>query len=177
RHHVLCHLDLTFYCFRKRRRGSRNRGSLICSSTLSGDTLQVFLRSQLAVVGSEVDEPELGNLVLDKLETLVVRDNCLNDSLADYGYHKTIKPSGGMMCQGVRKETQTKGIIDDSIHFDSLGDMQEFVKMLVGIVTQKTMKLARILDMLTHIILKSKVRCLNSNRGNRSTPTIQRWLA
>nr|GEZ29201.1 hypothetical protein [Tanacetum cinerariifolium] len=33
---------------------------------------------------------------------------------------KTIKPSGGMMCQGVRKEIQTKGVIGDSIHFDTL---------------------------------------------------------
>nr|GEZ06686.1 reverse transcriptase domain-containing protein [Tanacetum cinerariifolium] len=55
--------------------------------------------------------------------------------------------------------------------------MQEFVKMLVSIVTWKTMKLARILNLLNHVILKSKVRCLNSNRGNWSTPTIQRWLA
>nr|GEU44389.1 hypothetical protein [Tanacetum cinerariifolium] len=53
-----------------------------------------------------------------------------------------IKPSGGMMCQGVRKEIQTKGIIGDPIHFDTLGDMQEFVKMLVSIVTRKSMKLA-----------------------------------
>nr|GEZ00969.1 hypothetical protein [Tanacetum cinerariifolium] len=55
---------------------------------------------------------------------------------------KTIKPSGGMMCQGVRKEIHTKGVIGDPIHFDTLGDMQEFVKMLVSIVTRKTMKLA-----------------------------------
>nr|GFC43551.1 hypothetical protein [Tanacetum cinerariifolium] len=46
-----------------------------------------------------------------------------------------IKPSGGMMCQGLRKEIQTKGVIGDSIHFDAMGDMQEFVKMLVIIVT------------------------------------------
>nr|GEX63803.1 reverse transcriptase [Tanacetum cinerariifolium] len=39
------------------------------------------------------------------------------------------------------------------------------------------MKLARILNLLNHVILKSKVRYLNSNRGNLSTPTIQRWLA
>nr|GEZ10047.1 hypothetical protein [Tanacetum cinerariifolium] len=32
----------------------------------------------------------------------------------------------------MRKEIQTKGVIGDSIHFDALGDMQEFVKMLVG---------------------------------------------
>nr|GEV51622.1 hypothetical protein [Tanacetum cinerariifolium] len=70
-----------------------------------------------------------------------------------------IKPSGGKMCQGVRIEIQTKGIISDSIHFDALGDMQEFVKMLVSIVTWKTMKLARILDLLNHVIHKSKVRC------------------
>nr|GEX41037.1 uncharacterized mitochondrial protein AtMg00810-like [Tanacetum cinerariifolium] len=43
-----------------------------------------------------------------------------------------IKPSGGMMCQGMGKEIQTKGVIGDSIHFDALGDMQEFVKMLIG---------------------------------------------
>nr|GEW26866.1 hypothetical protein [Tanacetum cinerariifolium] len=40
RHHVLCRLGITFYYLRKRRRkGIRNRGSLICSSTSSGDTL------------------------------------------------------------------------------------------------------------------------------------------
>nr|GEW60714.1 hypothetical protein [Tanacetum cinerariifolium] len=32
----------------------------------------------------------------------------------------TIKLNGGMMCQGVRKEIQTKGVIGDSIHFDAL---------------------------------------------------------
>nr|GFB60747.1 hypothetical protein [Tanacetum cinerariifolium] len=84
RHRVLCHLGLTFYYLRKRRRCSRNRESLICSSTLSGDTLQILLRvsmvllgrvlepedeaSQLAVKESGVDEPKLGNLRLDKLE-------------------------------------------------------------------------------------------------------------
>nr|GFB46463.1 reverse transcriptase domain-containing protein [Tanacetum cinerariifolium] len=47
---------------------------------------------------------------------------------------KTIKPSGGMMYQRVRKEIQTKGVIGDPIHFDTLGDMHEFVKMLVSIV-------------------------------------------
>nr|GEV22320.1 reverse transcriptase domain-containing protein [Tanacetum cinerariifolium] len=82
-----------------------------------------------------------------------------------------------MMCQGVRKEIQTNGVIGDPIYFDTLGDMQEFVKMLVSIVTWKTMKLERILDLLNHAILKSKVHCLNSNRGNWSTPAIQRWLA
>nr|GEY62301.1 hypothetical protein [Tanacetum cinerariifolium] len=86
-----------------------------------------------AVEESRVDEPELGNPELDKLET--------------------IKPSDGMMCQGVRKEIQTKGVIDDSIHFDALGDMQEFVEMLISIVTRQTMKLARILDLLNHVIL------------------------
>nr|GEU58038.1 transposase, MuDR, MULE transposase domain protein [Tanacetum cinerariifolium] len=88
-----------------------------------------------------------------------------------------IKPGGGMMCQGVWKEIQTKGVIGNSIHFDALGDMQEYVKMLASIVTQKTMKLERILDLLNHVILQSKFRFLNSNRGNRSTLTIQRWLA
>nr|GFB40178.1 hypothetical protein [Tanacetum cinerariifolium] len=68
----------------------------------------------------------------------------------------TIKPSGGMMCQGMRKEIQTKGVISDSIHFDALGDMQEFIKMLVGIITWQTMKLARILDLLNHVIVESK---------------------
>nr|GFD23231.1 hypothetical protein [Tanacetum cinerariifolium] len=76
----------------------------------------------------------------------------------------TIKPRGGMMCQGVRKEIQMKGVIGDAIYFDALGDMQEFVKMLIGIVTRKTMKLARIMDLLNHVILQSKVRCLNSNQ-------------
>nr|GEV11630.1 retrotransposon protein, putative, unclassified [Tanacetum cinerariifolium] len=33
---------------------------------------------------------------------------------------QTIKPSSGMMRQGVRKEIQTKGVIGDSIHFDTL---------------------------------------------------------
>nr|GEX09850.1 reverse transcriptase domain-containing protein [Tanacetum cinerariifolium] len=51
----------------------------------------------------------------------------------------------------------------------SRGDIQEFVKMLVSIVTRKTMKLARILDLLNRVILKSKVLCLNSNRGNWAT--------
>nr|GEU82569.1 ribonuclease H-like domain-containing protein [Tanacetum cinerariifolium] len=83
--------------------------------------------------------------------------------------HATIKPSGGMTCQGVRKEMQSKGVIGDSIHFDALGDMQEFVKMLVGVFTWQTMKLAGILDLLNHVILQSKVRCLNSNRGNWAT--------
>nr|GEW36192.1 reverse transcriptase domain-containing protein [Tanacetum cinerariifolium] len=44
RHYVLCHLGLAFYYLRRRRRCSRNRGSLICSSTSSGDTLQILLR-------------------------------------------------------------------------------------------------------------------------------------
>nr|GEZ65357.1 hypothetical protein [Tanacetum cinerariifolium] len=35
--------------------------------------------------------------------------------------------------EGVRKEIQMKGVIGDPIHFDALGDMQEFVKMLVSI--------------------------------------------
>nr|GEY45428.1 hypothetical protein [Tanacetum cinerariifolium] len=69
-----------------------------------------------------------------------------------------IKPSGGMMCQGMRKEIQTKGVIGDSIHFNALGGMQEFIEMLVGIITRQTMKLARILDLLNHIILQSKFR-------------------
>nr|GEZ74165.1 hypothetical protein [Tanacetum cinerariifolium] len=85
--------------------------------------------------------------------------------------------SGGMMCQGVRKEIQMKGVIGDPIHFDTLGDMQGFVKMLVSIVTRNSMKSARILNLLKHVILKSKVHCLNSNLGNWSTMTIQRWLA
>nr|GFA33486.1 protein kinase-like domain, phloem protein 2-like protein [Tanacetum cinerariifolium] len=49
---------------------------------------------------------------------------------------QTIKPSGGMMCQGVRKEIQTKDVISDLIHFATLGDMQEFVKMLVRGILQ-----------------------------------------
>nr|GFC56268.1 hypothetical protein [Tanacetum cinerariifolium] len=72
-HRVLCHLGLTFYYFRKRRRCSRNRGSLLCNSTSSSNTLQILLRSQLAVKELGVDESELGNpgldkSVLDKLE-------------------------------------------------------------------------------------------------------------
>nr|GFA24003.1 hypothetical protein [Tanacetum cinerariifolium] len=90
---------------------------------------------------------------------------------------QTIKPSGGMMYQGVRKEIQMKGVIDDPIHFDTLGDMQEFVKMLVSIITQKSMKLERILNLLDRIVFESKIRCLNFNQGNWSTPTIQSWLA
>nr|GEY27270.1 reverse transcriptase domain-containing protein [Tanacetum cinerariifolium] len=90
---------------------------------------------------------------------------------------RTIKPSGGMMCQGGRKEIQTKGVISDPIHFDTLNDMQEFFKMLVSIVTRKSMKLASVLNLLNHVILKSKIRYLNRNRGNWSTPTIQSWLA
>nr|GEZ83390.1 reverse transcriptase domain-containing protein [Tanacetum cinerariifolium] len=44
RHRVLCHLGLTFHYFR-RRRGSRNRGSFVCISTLSSDTLEILLRA------------------------------------------------------------------------------------------------------------------------------------
>nr|GFA26949.1 hypothetical protein [Tanacetum cinerariifolium] len=69
---------------------------------------------------------------------------------------QTIKPNGGMMCQGVREEIETKGVIGDSIHFDALGDMQEFIKMHVGIITRKTMKLARILDLLIMSFLSQK---------------------
>nr|GEW05410.1 reverse transcriptase domain-containing protein [Tanacetum cinerariifolium] len=43
---------------------------------------------------------------------------------------QTIKPSGGMMCQGVRKEIQTKGVIGDSVHFDTLGDIPKFVSLI-----------------------------------------------
>nr|GEV47319.1 reverse transcriptase domain-containing protein [Tanacetum cinerariifolium] len=52
---------------------------------------------QLAVEESEVDEPELGKPELDK-------------SVLDK-MEETVKPSGGMMCQGMRKEIQTKGVI------------------------------------------------------------------
>nr|GFB68905.1 hypothetical protein [Tanacetum cinerariifolium] len=90
---------------------------------------------------------------------------------------ETINPSGGMMCQGVRKEIQTKGVIGDPIYFDTLGDIQEFVKMLVSIFTRKSMKFERVLNFLNHVILKSKIRCLNCNRGNWATPTIQCRLA
>nr|GFA70333.1 hypothetical protein [Tanacetum cinerariifolium] len=68
RHCFLCHLRLTFHYFRKKRRGSRNRRSLICSSTLSGDALQILLQSQLAVEESGAGEPKLGNPGLDNLE-------------------------------------------------------------------------------------------------------------
>nr|GEZ92748.1 hypothetical protein [Tanacetum cinerariifolium] len=74
----------------------------------------------------------------------------LDDSLH---WAETIKPGGGMICQGMRKEIQSKGTIGDSIHFDALGDMQEFIEMLIGIITRQTMKLAGILDLLSHIIL------------------------
>nr|GEX27008.1 hypothetical protein [Tanacetum cinerariifolium] len=57
--------------------------------------------SQLAVEESGVDELELGNPGLDKL----VLDKLVLDKL------EAIKPSGGMMCQGVRKEIQMKGVI------------------------------------------------------------------
>nr|GEW27094.1 reverse transcriptase domain-containing protein [Tanacetum cinerariifolium] len=84
RHRVLCHLDLTFYYFRKRRRGSRNHGSLYAFSLRvvipfksSFGLVTMFLgkvpepedeASQLAVEESRLDELELGNPGLDKLE-------------------------------------------------------------------------------------------------------------
>ncbi|GKE21011.1 hypothetical protein Tco_1432523 [Tanacetum coccineum] len=43
RHRVLCHLGFTFHYFR-RRRSSRNRGTLISNTTSGGDTLQIFPR-------------------------------------------------------------------------------------------------------------------------------------
>ncbi|GJS24754.1 hypothetical protein Tco_0453386 [Tanacetum coccineum] len=43
RHRVLCHLGFTFHYFR-RRRSSRNRGSLISNTASGGNTLQIFLR-------------------------------------------------------------------------------------------------------------------------------------
>nr|GEX76565.1 hypothetical protein [Tanacetum cinerariifolium] len=49
RHRVLYYLGLTFHYLRKRRRGSRNRGSLICSSTSNGDTLQILLRDTYTI--------------------------------------------------------------------------------------------------------------------------------
>nr|GFC52461.1 reverse transcriptase domain-containing protein [Tanacetum cinerariifolium] len=77
---VLCHLRLTFHYLRRRRRGSRSRGSLICSSTTSGDTLQILLRVSKVLLGRvpkpedeaelRVDEPELGNPGLDKLRSV-----------------------------------------------------------------------------------------------------------
>nr|GEW63701.1 hypothetical protein [Tanacetum cinerariifolium] len=99
RHRVLCHLGLTFYYFR-RRSGSRNHGSFVCISTSSGDTLKIFLRlvmvllgrvpepedeaSQLAVEESGLDEPELGNLgldkpVVDKLEAVLTMTSSLEE--------------------------------------------------------------------------------------------------
>nr|GEW45632.1 hypothetical protein [Tanacetum cinerariifolium] len=83
-----------------------------------------------------------------------------------------IKPSGSMMCQGMRKEIQTKGIIGDSIHYDALGDMQEFIKMFVGLISRQTMKLARFMDLLNHIILQSKIvdkvdKSIRSWRGRK----------
>nr|GFB45811.1 hypothetical protein [Tanacetum cinerariifolium] len=84
RHRVLCHLALTFYYFRKRRRGSRNHGSLYAFSLRvvipfksSFGLVTVLLgkvpepedeASQLAVEESRLDELELGNPGLDKLE-------------------------------------------------------------------------------------------------------------
>nr|GFC82668.1 hypothetical protein [Tanacetum cinerariifolium] len=50
RHRVLYHLSFTLHYFR-RKRGSRNRGSLICNSTSSGDTLQIFLRVSNGITG------------------------------------------------------------------------------------------------------------------------------
>nr|GFA48622.1 hypothetical protein [Tanacetum cinerariifolium] len=88
RHRVLCHLGFTFHYF-IRRRGSRNHGSFICKPLRvvipfksSFGLVMVLLgrvlepkdeASQLAVEESGLDEPELGNLgidkpVLDKLE-------------------------------------------------------------------------------------------------------------
>nr|GEU46179.1 reverse transcriptase domain-containing protein [Tanacetum cinerariifolium] len=55
RHHVLCHLGLTFHYFRERRRGSRNHGSLICISISSGDTLQILLRQVTASLEDKFD--------------------------------------------------------------------------------------------------------------------------
>nr|GFB23149.1 reverse transcriptase domain-containing protein [Tanacetum cinerariifolium] len=50
RYRVLCYLGFTFhYC--RRRRGSRNHGSLKCNSTSSGDTLQIFLWVSNGVTG------------------------------------------------------------------------------------------------------------------------------
>nr|GEW13286.1 hypothetical protein [Tanacetum cinerariifolium] len=109
----------------------------------------------------KLGKPELGNLELDKLVLDKLEDidqlKAYNVPMLQITIHRdTIKPSGGMLCQGMRKEIQTKDVIDDTIHFDALGDMQEFVKMLIGIITRNTMKLARIQDLLNHVILKSK---------------------
>nr|GEX43358.1 hypothetical protein [Tanacetum cinerariifolium] len=81
-----------------------------------------------------------------------------------------------MMCQGMKKEIQTKGVISDSIHFDALGDMQEFIKMLVGIITRQTMKLARILDLLNHVILESKCLAADGNTFLELRDNIQGYV-
>ncbi|GKA74228.1 hypothetical protein Tco_0780530 [Tanacetum coccineum] len=79
RHRVLCHLGFTFHYFR-RRRSSRNRGSLVSNTTSGGDTplrvvipfkssLRIRHSLQLAVEESELDEPELGKAGFDKPES------------------------------------------------------------------------------------------------------------
>nr|GFA93843.1 hypothetical protein [Tanacetum cinerariifolium] len=104
---VLCHLGLTFHYFGRRRSSSRNRGSVICSSTSSGDTLQILLRvsngvtwevpepedeaSQLAIEESGVDEPELGNPRLAKLSQLAVEESRLDElELGNPGLDKSV---------------------------------------------------------------------------------------
>nr|GEV23710.1 hypothetical protein [Tanacetum cinerariifolium] len=90
----------------------------------------------------QVLEPKVGKLIGShnlRLRNRGLMNGSLDDGFLDscFGYgssdfdcsvliliktwwSKTIKPSSGMMCQGVRKEIQTKGIIGDFIHFDAL---------------------------------------------------------
>nr|GEX70008.1 hypothetical protein [Tanacetum cinerariifolium] len=49
-----------------------------------------------------------------------------------------IKPSGGMMRQGEREEIQAHGVIGDLVLLHTLGDMQEFIKMIVCIISRET---------------------------------------
>nr|GEY70220.1 hypothetical protein [Tanacetum cinerariifolium] len=168
RHRVLCHLGLMFYYFRRRRGGSRNHGSFVYISTLSGDTFKSSFGLVMLLLG-RVLKPK------DEAD-----NHCKNED--HYKFH-----SYEQLLLLVEEEVielddslhwaETKGVIGDPIHFDTLGDMQELFKMLVSIVTRKSIKLARFLNLLNHVILKSKVRCMNTNRGNWSTPTIQSWLA
>nr|GEX68289.1 putative nucleotidyltransferase, ribonuclease H [Tanacetum cinerariifolium] len=82
--------------------------------------------SQLVVEVSELDESELVGDFISELRHhrgwKVFSEKHFSHLLkcVDRITWQTIKPSSGMMCQGVRKEIQTKGIIGDPIHFDTL---------------------------------------------------------
>nr|GEV30694.1 zinc finger, CCHC-type, retrotransposon Gag domain protein [Tanacetum cinerariifolium] len=144
---------------------SAQRSESSSSITSSSDKKIAALKAEMAKINKN-----LMRVLQVNQKVKAVVPNCKTyggpHSFSDCPSTEMIKPSGGMMCQGMRKEIQIKGVIDDSIHFDALDDMQEFIKMLVGIVTQQTMKLARNLDLLNHVILESKVCCLSSNQAS-----------